>query len=126
MHLNHLREELEAEASTWNLLQFLFCYSEPAAGLGGPIVQAAGNKKTYRQRAADLAAETPELERSAGVLLQSCSLQRLYASHTQLHGCHAWPSRAASCGAVVAPGDTAACEQQQQRQLTHSRPLHSP
>jgi hypothetical protein len=126
MHLNHLREELEAEASTWNLLQFLFCYTEPAAGLGGPIVQAAGNKKTYRQRAADLAAETPELERSVGVLLCPSSLQRLYAIHMQLHGCHAWASSLLRAAVQQQHQATLPASNSSGASLLHSRLTASP
>lgn len=59
--------DLAGEAATWRLLWHLHGVAEPdfPAGTGGGFVPGAGQAKTARQRAADLVALDPELNRAA-------------------------------------------------------------
>lgn len=62
--------ELECEASTWNLLWFLFAIEDASfpAGKGGDFVHGAGMCKTMRQHAADAVFQDIELNRAARVV----------------------------------------------------------
>lgn len=65
VRLEDAAKELELEASTWQLLYFLYGVPDRSfpGGLGGPAAAGCGDARTYQQKAADLLAQDDVLNR---------------------------------------------------------------
>lgn len=70
IHLQEMAAELELEAATWNLLDYLYGNPDPTfpGGLGGPVAPGCQGVRTYAQQVADLLVQDELLNRVARVV----------------------------------------------------------